>query len=373
MRDLMSVFDAHLHRCGYSLSEAARQIPWDLGNLSAVRRGRKPLSVNLAAGLDRLCGTAAFTAWLTGPPVIAETVLRDAHRWLVGLDTAPLPVHRASGRRVGRSTVEVLDRRISDLRRADDTVPARRLAPVVAAETRDLRALLDDAAYTEATGRDLLRLYGEFSQMAGWLAADLGVRNRAEQYYLDGAAAASAAGNRGLAAQLYSCLAYMVTSAGGDGLLLAQTALMGAAESPPLVRALLGERVAWAAARNGERDAAHRALDAVDDAYESRAGYPAPAWTYWLDRTEINVMAARVHLALGAPDRAAPLLEAAIATYPVEHVREVGLYRTWLAEGYARTGDRDAARAVLAAIGPAAGSARVAHRMSEVEQLLHTA
>lgn len=373
MPDLTALFDAHLTRRGYSLSAAARAIPWDLGNLSAVRRGRKPLSVNLAMRLDRLLGTDAFTAWASGPPVIAASVLHDAHRWLVGLDGPALPGHRASGRRVGRSLVAALDRRIHDLRIADDTAPARHLAPVVTAETRDLRTVLDESAFTEDVGRDLLRLYGEFSQMAGWLAADLGAPSRAERHYLDGAAAAAAAGDRALTGQLYSCLAYMVASAGGDGLLLAQTALVGAGDAPPLVRALLGERVAWAAARNGERDLARRSLDAVDDAYEERTGHAAPDWTYWLDRTEIDVMAARVHLALGFPDQAAPLLEAAIAAYPAEHVREAALYRTWLAEGYARTGDLDAARGVLDAVGPAAGSARVARRLDEVRHVIASA
>lgn len=43
-----------------------------------------------------------------------------------------------------------------------------------------------------------------------------------------------------------------------------------------------------------------RALDAVDDAYDQRSpDICEPEWVYWLNRTEIDVMAARCHIETG--------------------------------------------------------------------------
>ena len=68
---------------------------------------------------------------------------------------------------------------------------------------------------------------------------------------------------------------------------------------------------------------------------------------YWLNRAEIDVMAARCLIELGTPADAEPLLTRALAGYNHAHAREVALYQTWLAEGYAKTGDLDAARSTL--------------------------
>lgn len=42
---------------------------------------------------------------------------------------------------------------------------------------------------------------------------------------------------------------------------------------------------------------------------------------------------------LDQPDRAEPLLLGAIADYDLSRSREVALYRSWLAEAYAKAGD----------------------------------
>jgi hypothetical protein len=137
---------------------------------------------------------------------------------------------------------------------------------------------------------------------------------------------------------------------------------------------LLLERVAWASARARDRETARRALDAVDDSYENRsAGIEEPEWVYWLDRREIDVMAGRCMIELGDPVAAEPLLSDAIDAYTPDHAREVALYRTWLAESYARAGVFDAARSVLRKAQKAADqltSSRLDRRVEEVARLL---
>ena len=159
-----------------------------------------------------------------------------------------------------------------------------------------------------------------------------------------------------------------------DAALLARSAVMGAGGASPVVRALLWERVAWASARSRDDTGARRALDAVDDAYEDRShGVIEPEWVYWLDRSEIDVMAGRCLIELGSPDAAEPLLSNAIASYDTDHAREVALYLSWLAEAYAKTGNFDAAGDAFARAHRTAhgiNSARLDLRFNQVGTLL---
>lgn len=116
------------------------------------------------------------------------------------------------------------------------------------------------------------------------------------------------------------------------------------------------------------------ALDAVDNAYAERSdGVAEPEWVYWLNRAEIDVMAARCLIELGTPADAEPLLTRALAGYNHAHAREVALYRTWLAEGYAKTGDLDAARSTIdraTATEAHTGSVRLQRRVRAVANLI---
>jgi len=92
----------------------------------------------------------------------------------------------------------------------------------------------------------LLTVVGELAQLAGWVASDAGRYTEAQRIYLDGVSAAQCVDNRPLAAQLLSSLSYQIANVGKahDAALLARSAVKGAGDASPLVRALLWERVA---------------------------------------------------------------------------------------------------------------------------------
>lgn len=112
----------------------------------------------------------------------------------------------------------------------------------------------------------------------------------------------------------------------------------------------------------------------MDNAYEERSpGVVEPEWVYWLDRTEIDVMAGRCMIELGNPAAAEPLLTNAIMSYPTDHTREVAFYLSWLAEAYTRVDTFDAARDALDQASRTAreiNSARFDLRISQVSSLL---
>ncbi|WP_433730160.1 helix-turn-helix domain-containing protein [Nocardia sp. CA-129566] len=352
---------------GLGLREFARRTHWSAAYLSQVERGLRPVGDEIRKAYAQAVGAEPDA--LTPPP---GDPLRIAHEWL--LNDPPPVEHMAAGRRVGSGLADEMERRVVELRRLDDVVGGTTLHPVVRCDLDAARAVVRDGLHAPEVRRRLLRVVGELSQLGGWVYADAGQYRRAQDVYLDGVTAASEAGDRPLAGQLLSTLSYMVANTGDprDAALLARTALRGAsADAPPVVRALLGERIAWAAAKSGDADAARRALDNVDDEYDRRCPRDAePDWTYWLDRDEIDVMRARCAVELGDAAAAEALLFPVVERYPAERRREAALYRSWLAEAYARTGEFDAARAALTKVPGDTGSDRVDRRVRDVERLL---
>lgn len=334
---------------------------WERGARTPRAETRRHLAAALAVPLAALDGT------LPDP-------LRRAHEWLVA--DSPQTIETRAGRRVGEGLAEQVEARVIELRLLDDHVGGEDLAPAVERELRQTTRVVRDAAYTEPVGRRLLVAVGELAQLAGWTASDAGRHDAAHRLYLDGVDAAQAAGDTALGANLLSSLSYQLANTGRteDALLLARSAAKGAPDAPPRVRALLGERVAWSAARVGDTEAAARALDGVDDAFEQWSpGDGEPHWTYWLSRDEITTMAARVSIELGRPDEAAGLLVPVLESYPEDSARESALYWSELAAAYARAGEFDAARDALSRARDFAGrvrSPRADGRVRQVEALL---
>ncbi len=351
-----------------SLAGLARRTNFSKSLLGLIETGRRTVHPEHVRAYARALRMPVD--FFYGPP---QGPLRVAHEWLVA--DSPVAVASRAGRRVGPSLAVELETRVVRLRHLDDTLGGGDLYPVVEKELADVQQVLNSASYTEETGRQLLTVVAELAQLAGWTASDGGRYACAQSVYLTGVSAAQEACDRVLAGQLLSSLSYQMANVGDprDAMLLARSAVKGADFASPVVRTLLLERLAWASARTGDQDGTRRALDAVDDTFEQRSpGVAEPEWVYWLDRREIDVMAGRCLIELGEPARAEPLLSTAITGYQANHVREVGLYLSWLAEAYARAGQADAARATLDRARNAAqgvNSVRLDQRIRDVEQI----
>jgi tetratricopeptide (TPR) repeat protein len=188
----------------------------------------------------------------------------------------------------------------------------------------------------------LLVALAELCQLAGWVLDDAGHHDQAIRYYVVGERAAESAGDLALAADLLSTLSYSRANTGhnGDAVLLARSAaITGRSHAPALGRALLWDRAAWAHAKNGDTELCQRALKAAGEAFSHADEDERPTWAYWVDGRELDVMAGRCLTELDQPHQGAPLLLGAIEGYDTTHVREVALYRSWLGEAYAKTGD----------------------------------
>lgn len=295
MSDLAQQLRAAREAAGHSLSRMAALTHFSKPYLGLIETGVRPVTADILDRYEQALGVPIGT---TLDPV------RVAHEWLI-TDT-PAARHLDAGRHVGGPLLHKLEARVVELRHLDDTVSSTHLLPVVAKELADAETVTRHAAYTDQHAVRLLTVVGELSQLAGWIASDAGQYRQAQQLYLSGVAAAEQTGDRALGGQLLSCLAYQIANVGkrADALLIARSAVKGAGHATPVVRALLLERLAWAAARMKDPDTTRRALDAVDDAYEQRSpGTAEPEWVYWLNRAEIDVMAARCLIEIGPTRR----------------------------------------------------------------------
>ncbi len=303
--------------------------------------------------------------------------LRTAHEWLIG-EPQPRTWLRA-GRRVGTAQAAQIQQRVIELRHLDDHLSGHDLAPMAVREYAATATIIRDGRYSDSTGRRLLSSLAELAQISGWILSDAGLHPQAEAHYLQGVDAARQAADRPVAANLLSSLAYQWTNLGRtrDAVLLTATARRGAGpQAAPAVRALLGERLAYARAHAGDPEGTARALDQVDNDYAARTRDDAePEWTYWLTGDEITVMAARCWTRLGHPAKAAPLLADVLTRYGQDQVREQALYWSFLAEAHLNAGQRaEAADALQTAAGYASltRSARVDARIAQLRHALTT-
>ncbi|WP_256788648.1 helix-turn-helix transcriptional regulator [Frankia sp. AvcI1] len=293
--------------------------------------------------------------------------VRLAHEWL--LLEPPQVAELAAGRHVGAALAEKVEGRVGQFRRLDDYVGGRDLVSLVERELLGTVTMLREAVYDAAVGRRLLSSVAQLCQLAGWIAADAGRHGAAVRFLTGGIRAAHAGGDTALAANLISTQAYqMVNHADArQGVLLAQTACAGVGRSASATtRALLADRLAWAHARAGERRACEQTLAVVERLYDRADPAADPAWVYWLDAREIDVMAGRCWTELRRPDRAEDRLRHGLTGYDPLRAREISLYETWFAEAHLQRGDVEQAceRAVRAArLDARVNSARTAERL----------
>lgn len=334
--------------------------------------GAKPFSMKLDSMTNRewtrddaRALSQSFDAALEHSAV--EDIERLSHMWLIC--DAPQVIELSAGRRISDALVSAVEHRVIQLRRADDFITGAASRELVRNELAVTIPLLSDGTLTDEQARRVLTAVGEIAQLGAWISADGGLLDEAARYVRGGVLAARAAGNSPLAANIISTFSYQVANTGNpnEAIVLARTAYQGGRhDATPVTRALLLERVAWAAALSGDLRECERTLGMVEEIFSAGPDDNDPDWVYWLNREEIDVMAGRCYTELRKPDRAVSLLTDAISRYNPAFIRENSLYLSWLAEDYVQLREVEHAAGIatqMAALAARTNSARTDTRL----------
>ncbi len=209
------------------------------------------------------------------------------------------------------------------------------------------RRMLDEADYSETTGRQLMSSAGELAVCVGWLAYDSGDQSLSRQLYSEARLLADQSGDQGLAihamTQMSLQSAYLAqkeehSGSAREAVRLSERATELARHDPsPRLHALLASREAIAHATTRDDQGFKVAITRAWREVDRDLPHDGPAWLQFVNSSEIAVQEARGRLLLGDSTRAVALhrksLDAALSD------RNHAIYRAHLATALAASGD----------------------------------
>jgi hypothetical protein len=279
----------------------------------------------------------------------AVQVMTAAGQWLAG-KAEPLQNRSsgldAAGIEISPGLLDTLEARVHQLRRVDDQqggIVVLRLADHDLSWTLNL---LGSAALPPEPARRLHAVIAELAQLAGWLACDLGQVGDAQNYWMRGLRAASAADDSRLGAYIVSCLSYQALwyGQGQEALALAGIAREGfRGPTSGAVDALLWTRQARASALLRDRAGCELALDRAAGSLALTVPADDPPWIYWVTRAVLAADAGRARLDLGLLEPAEEGLSLGLDLLGSEQPRNRLLHLASLAEARLLRGEIDSA------------------------------
>jgi hypothetical protein len=247
------------------------------------------------------------------------------------------------------NVVDDLRRRLVRLRKLDEHLGGADTYSLYAAEAALTATLLQQSTNHESVHAGLLALHAEQSQQAGWAAFDAGWHDVAEHHYRQSHAAATEAGDAGLAGNALAFYAYQLIALERPARAISEQSIQiaGHDDVDPGVRALLHSRAAWTFALNGDAEATAACLRHAEEALARASRAQTPDYAAWIDETELAIMTGRCWSELRRPLRAVPVLEKALSGYSDVHARDKALYSSWLADSYIDAGEIEQAAHVV--------------------------
>jgi hypothetical protein len=168
----------------------------------------------------------------------------------VGAAAAPKPPQLRGPNAAATITaddVAALRHRLQRLRKVDEVLGGADSYSLYAAEVNRSHELLQGSIARPAVRVQLVSLYAEQTQQAGWAALDAGWDGAAADLYRLSYAAAEDAGDHGTASNALALRAYQLASSGRPDIGLTRQSLISASRPDvyPRVRALVHDRAAW--------------------------------------------------------------------------------------------------------------------------------
>jgi tetratricopeptide (TPR) repeat protein len=255
----------------------------------------------------------------------------------------------AGSGRVGAELLDALDAMTESYRRLDRQLGA---ASVFDDSTHHLQriARLKDASMTTEHRRRLAAAAGEVASLAAWQALDLGRPGAAWSYYSLATRAAREAGDRELHAYVVAETSYVLLFGGQvrEALSLVKRARHLARGTSPRLQAWLAAAHAEASAIAGHPGDSLRALDQAEEAFQQVEPGSGPRWLAYFDRAHLVRWQGHCLVAVGQPETALAVLQAALGSVDASFVRARAGALVDLATLHLRQGEVDATCDVLA-------------------------
>ncbi|WP_197084712.1 helix-turn-helix transcriptional regulator [Saccharothrix sp. ST-888] len=227
-----------------------------------------------------------------------------------------------------------------------------------------------------ASGSQVFAVAAALTEMAGWMAHDSAMDDRAERHFSRALALARTSGDLPLAANIAASSSHLALQT-GDPTQAAHWSGIGVnlARSGPHVPSLMARLHTMqgrALAAAGQRTSAERALERAQTALIAGAGDAHP-WLSPFDHATLASESALAFADLGRFEDALGHAERAVSLREESRTRSLAFSRITLAGIHVHRGDLDAAVQVgheLLATSPALGSVRVVHQLDDLRRLL---
>lgn len=320
----MSEFSESVKRrallAGLSLRALAAAVPVDDGHLSRMLASKRPLSLDVAARLDRLLGDDG-------------QLLRLAREEAAVAQAATVGVPEAGNgeRPWDDADVQSIRDRIAHLVALDTAHGGGDLHKVALRAFTGAARRLADGTYRPGVEKDLQAAVAELGQVAAWLAYDAEDQEASRRVATDAAMIARLAGDTAMERFILSHLS-MQSAYCGRGREAINVADRVLAEEP-VSRRLTGMfhlRRARGLAALGAGTEALKELDIARGLLADGTSPRDPAWTGWLHTAEMSVHEGRIRAAAGDLRGAVDLSRYAVESLPARQGRDQVLYRAWL-------------------------------------------
>jgi hypothetical protein len=316
---------------------------------------RRPLAEALAVSLDELDGLvtgadfASADAWAhTGCEEEDPTNRRDALK--LGLAfVADAVVPGETVPRLGAADVERLRAAVRALYALGAQHGGGGVFGRAVGQLREVRRLLGTTRYSSTTGRRLQVVAGELTEEAGLLAFDAGRQGTARRLFTEALALAELAESAQLKTLVLASMTIHAAEYGDarESADLAEAAQRAARPvATPKLSSLLAGREALASARRGDGARCGAALASAERLLDEGDDPDDPDWVAFWEPANLHETAARAHLLLGDPGRAAQAARTALDGAHPGRMRNESLSLASLAQALVAGGDVEEAVAV---------------------------
>ncbi|MFF2849684.1 carph-isopro domain-containing protein [Streptomyces sp. NPDC058001] len=190
--------------------------------------------------------------------------------------------------------VDQVEQHLPMLQVLDDEHGGARHLPYVGAQFRAVGLLLHEGGHSPAVTSRLIRALAEIGQLAGWMAFDAVDHGLAQRYFATALRAAHQVNDLPLCAHILGDLSFQAASRGhpADAIALGEAARRASDASPPVVRASVLSRLAYAYAAAGrDKDFAHTRGSAHELIASRDGGQEEPRWMYFLTDNHLDCQA----------------------------------------------------------------------------------